>query len=209
MFAYEGLGSIYWHMVGKLLLAAQESFASAVEHGATQQVIDELGDRYYAIREGIGGFNKAPDVYGAFPLDPYSHTPAHAGAKQPGMTGQVKEEIITRRGELGVRVHDGRVSFQPVLLRKSEFLRHPHKLHSFTVRSEPLSIDLPAGTVAFTCCQVPVVYHLHDQHKIVLTEQDGRTREFPGDTLDSESSRALFSRSGRIARIDVWTTPGR
>ena len=33
-------------------------------------------------------------------MDPYSHTPGGAGAKQPGMTGQVKEEVITRLGEL-------------------------------------------------------------------------------------------------------------
>ena len=29
-FAYEGLGSIYWHMVSKLLLAAQECYQQAV-----------------------------------------------------------------------------------------------------------------------------------------------------------------------------------
>ena len=43
--------------------------------------------------------------YGAFPTDPYSHTPAHAGAQQPGMTGQVKEELLTRPARVG---HPGR-----------------------------------------------------------------------------------------------------
>ena len=40
-------------------------------------------------------FGKVKTVrsYGAFPSDPYSHTPAHAGAQQPGMTGQVKEDF--------------------------------------------------------------------------------------------------------------------
>ncbi|CAN0044150.1 unnamed protein product, partial [Discosporangium mesarthrocarpum] len=42
----------------------------------------------------------------AFPTDPYSHTNRH-GAQQPGMTGQVKEEIVTRFGELGVRIEGG------------------------------------------------------------------------------------------------------
>ena len=37
--------------------------------------------------------NKTPEEYGAFPFDAYSHTPYNSGAKQPGMTGQVKEEI--------------------------------------------------------------------------------------------------------------------
>ena len=98
-YAYEGLGSIYWHMVAKLMLAVQE-YALAESDPAVRK---ELAEAYYDIRKGIG-FNKTPTEYGAFPTDPYSHTPAGQGAKQPGMTGQVKEEIITRWGELGLRV---------------------------------------------------------------------------------------------------------
>ena len=94
-FAYEGLGSIYWHMVSKLLLAAQECHRRAVEEGAAETVIAALANAYYDIRQGLG-FNKSPAEYGAFPTDPYSHTPMGSGARQPGMTGQVKEEILTR-----------------------------------------------------------------------------------------------------------------
>ena len=36
------------------------------------------------------------------------------------MTGQVKEEILTRWGELGLRVKHGRVHFDPVLLDEAE-----------------------------------------------------------------------------------------
>ena len=114
MFAYEGLGSIYWHMVGKLLVAAQECYVAAVDAGAPAAVQKRLADRYHAIRAGVAGLGKSPAVYGAFPLDPYSHTPAHAGAQQPGMTGEVKEEILTRLGELGVRVREGRIQFRPL-----------------------------------------------------------------------------------------------
>ncbi len=83
-----------------------------------------LAAAYYDIRAGIG-FNKSPDVYGAFPTDPYSHTPKGQGAKQPGMTGQVKEEILTRLGELGVRVVDGCITFDPILLRREELIVEP------------------------------------------------------------------------------------
>ena len=75
-----------------------------------------LAAAYYDIRQGMG-FNKAPDEYGAFPTDPYSHTPMGGGARQPGMTGQVKEEIITRWGELGVKLQQGVLCFAPTLLR--------------------------------------------------------------------------------------------
>ena len=91
MYAYEGLGSIYWHMVSKLLLAVMETVKQAEEAGASAEVLAGLQAAYYDVREGIG-FNKTPEVYGAFPTDPYSHTPGFAGARQPGMTGQVKRK---------------------------------------------------------------------------------------------------------------------
>jgi hypothetical protein len=209
MFAYEGLGSIYWHMVGKLLLATQERFLAAVRNRESAAVQKRLFDHYYRIRQGIGGFNKRPDVYGAFPLDPYSHTPSHSGARQPGMTGQVKEEVISRLGELGVVVEGGAISFRPVLLRASELLREPAKFETFDLHSDAITIELEPGTLAFTYCQVPVIYHLDEQRCIVLTERDGGRREVLGDTLDPATSAAIFERAGAITRIDVFTRLGR
>ena len=115
MYGYEGLGCIYWHMVAKLLLAAQENFLRAVKDGRSQPVLRKLAEAYYQVRAGLG-FNKTAAGFGAFPTDPYSHTPGHAGAQQPGMTGQVKEEVITRLGELGVLVEGGRLGLEPTLL---------------------------------------------------------------------------------------------
>ena len=118
MYAYEGLGSIYWHMVSKLLLAVMETVKRAEQSGAPADVMGGLKRVYYDVREGIG-FNKTPDVYGAFPTDPYSHTPGFSGARQPGMTGQVKEEVLTRLLELGVTVDHAQVTFNPTMLRAS------------------------------------------------------------------------------------------
>ena len=44
-----------------------------------------------------------------------------AGVQQPGMTGQVKEDIISRFFELGVSVHDGQITFCPTMLTESDF----------------------------------------------------------------------------------------
>jgi hypothetical protein len=207
MFAYEGLGSIYWHMVAKLLLATCERTFAAVEQGAPSDVVGKLTERYYTVRRGLGGFNKTPSVYGAFPLDPYSHTPTGSGARQPGMTGQVKEEVLTRFAELGVSVHGGKVSFRPLLLRKSEFLREPAELSTFDLSGAELRVQLEKDTLGFTYCQVPVVFHLSDKLHIKLTKSSG-TEEISGDTLPAEASSALFLRTGEIKQIDVWTTPG-
>ena len=137
-FAYEGLGSIYWHMVAKLLLAVQENHERAVAEGSDADVVAGLADAYEDIRLGLG-YCKTPDVYGAFPVDPYSHTPAGKGARQPGMTGQVKEEILTRLGELGLRVEGGRVVVRPELLRAGEWTTTPTTFtyHDVTQQEQP------------------------------------------------------------------------
>ena len=116
-FAYEGLGSIYWHMVSKLLLAVQETILRTRSEPSAGALIEIYAD----IRKGQS-FNKTPDVYGAFPTDPYSHTPKGQGAKQPGMTGMVKEEIITRQVELGLSIENGNLGFDFLLLDRREFL---------------------------------------------------------------------------------------
>ncbi|MBC7556731.1 MAG: hypothetical protein H7195_07195, partial [Chryseobacterium sp.] len=125
-FAYEGLGSIYWHMVSKLLLATQEVVIKARKDGNSVEVINQLIGYYEDIKDGIGA-HKSPKNYGAFPTDPYSHTPLHRGAQQPGMTGQVKEDLLARWGELGILVEEGCVKFDPFLLKKSNFLEEQNK----------------------------------------------------------------------------------
>jgi hypothetical protein len=118
MFAFEGLGCIYWHMVAKLLLAVQEQTFAAADSG--DPALARLAAQYRRVRAGLG-YKKSAALYGSFPFDPYSHTPGEAGAQQPGMTGQVKEEVLTRWGELGLRWHAGKLSIQPVLFDAAEF----------------------------------------------------------------------------------------
>jgi hypothetical protein len=204
-FAYEGLGSIYWHMVSKLLLAVQETFFRADARGEAQATVQALADAYYDIRQGIG-FNKPPDVYGAFPTDPYSHTPAGQGAKQPGMTGQVKEELLTRMGELGVFVERGVLSFHPALLRRQEFTSTATVFEYIDVRGQRQSIELPAGSLAYTFCQVPIVYLTTDESKIEVRYSDGRIDEVTGCGLDTEISQHILRRDGLIKQLTVWVS---
>ena len=64
-FAYEGLGSVNWHMVSKLLLAVRETILRFKDHPSVNALIE----RYVEIRAGLG-FNKTPDRFGAFPTAP-------------------------------------------------------------------------------------------------------------------------------------------
>jgi hypothetical protein len=204
MFGFEGLGCIYWHMVAKLLLAVQENFLAAKEHGADEVTRRRLGQLYYRVREGIG-FNKSPAEFGAFPNDPYSHSPGHAGARQPGMTGQVKEEILTRFGELGVRISEGSVDFNPELLRACEFLTEPSTFRNLDVDGNWQDLTVPAGGLAFTWCQVPVLYVIDDDAEptLVIRLADGTQKEFTQTRLPTEESSELFRRNGRIRQLSL------
>ncbi|MCC7200191.1 MAG: hypothetical protein IT483_11825 [Gammaproteobacteria bacterium] len=204
MFGFEGLGCIYWHMVSKLLLAMQENFFAARDGNAGAEVCQRLGALYYRVREGIG-FNKTPAEFGAFPTDPYSHTPGHGGAQQPGMTGQVKEEVLTRFGELGLRVADGEVRFEPGLLRAREFAPEPRPFRFLDVHGQWQELTVPASGLVFTWCQVPVVYRLCSEGRptLEIALEDGIIQTLPQLSLPAQLSSELFRRSGCIRQISL------
>jgi hypothetical protein len=202
MFAFEGLGSIYWHMIAKLLLSVQELHTREFRRDPGSAAARQLADDYAAIRLGLG-FTKDARTYGAFPTDPYSHTPRHRGAQQPGMTGQVKEEILTRLGELGVFVSGGLVSFEPALLNRAEFFDCPHCFEYIDIGGTVRTWQLGPQTLAFTLCQVPVCYLLGGQPSITVEWDDGTTTTHAGSVLPPAPSRELFARSGLIRRLIV------
>jgi len=201
-FGYEGLGSIYWHMVSKLLLAVQEVCINAVEDKEDEVIIGKLLDHYYEINAGIG-VHKSPELYGAFPTDPYSHTPGGKGAQQPGMTGQVKEDILCRFGELGVFVKEGKVGFNPKLLRRYEFLTNPSIFKYQSVNKEKKEIQLQSDSLCFTFCQVPIIYQLSAKEGLKVEFNKDSVLEFKGLNLDSQTSSKLFKRTGEISQITV------
>ena len=207
-YGYEGLGSIYWHMVSKLALAAQETFFRALDAGADAATLDRLAAAYYDVRAGLG-VAKTPAEYGAFPQDAYSHTPGTGLAKQPGMTGQVKEDILCRWGELGVTVEGGRIAFRPALLRADELCDPPAAFDYLDASGEPQTIRLDPGSLGFTYCGVPVVYRRADAPAVHLTHADGTRSTLDAMTLSPEDSGEVFRRTGAIARIDVALTPAR
>ncbi len=200
-FGYEGLGSIYWHMVSKLLLATQECCLQAMEQEESDEVIGRLLEHYYEIQAGIG-VHKSPKLYGAFPTDPYSHTPAGRGAQQPGMTGQVKEDILAHWGELGVYMKDGLLHFNPSLLREEEFLSEPGTFSLINLDGEITSIPYPENSLVFTYCQVPVIYVKGNESKITVETMSG-VNQFDQLHLSKEMTNQLTARSGEIVKIIV------
>ena len=199
-YKYEGLGCIYWHMVSKLLLAVDEVQQRA--KGGNPATLARLKQHYQAIRDGLG-VHKPPALHGAIPTDPYSHTTGFAGAQQPGMTGQVKEDWLTRLSEMGVHVQGGRITFQPWRVPLREFLGDASTFQFIDVDGEARSLSLEAGTYAFTFCQVPVVGHRTGTPGIRITRRD-TTDTLDDLSLDLATSQAIFNRTGGVQRLDVF-----
>ena len=204
-YGYEGLGSIYWHMVSKLQLAVQECCIQAVEAGESAVTVGKLLEHYYEINEGIG-VHKSPELYGAFPTDPYSHTPFGKGVQQPGMTGQVKEDILSRIGELGVFVKDGCITFNPFLLRANEFLTEPRTYRFIDIHHDAKDIPLEPQSLAFSYCQIPVIYKIADSNSIEIVLQDTHNMLVEGLKLNKDFSSRIFNRSGEVQQLIVNVT---
>lgn len=201
-YGYEGLGSIYWHMVSKLLLAVQEVCQKAIEENATPEIIGQLLEHFYEIYEGIG-VHKSPELYGAFPTDPYSHTPFGKGAQQPGMTGQVKEDILSRFGELGVFVRNGKIHFKPSLLRKEEFLVEEKIATFISISEEELQENLSVNSLFFTHCKVPVIYKISAKEGLEIYYKNESSKKIDGLVLSPEDSSHIFKRDGEILKVNV------
>jgi hypothetical protein len=201
-YKYEGLGSIYWHMVSKLLLAVQENFYWSRNRNESSTIQEALKSVYYDIREGIG-VHKSPKEYGAFPVDAYSHTPLNSGAQQPGMTGQVKEDILSRFGELGVTVRNGQIFFDPALLQVDEFVKKTKTFEFYDIAANKQQLPLQQDMLGFTLCQVPFLYKRGKTSQIVVHFSDGQKQTLDGLQLPEDLSTSLFKRENKILRIET------
>jgi len=181
-YKYEGLGSIYWHMVSKLLLAVGENIVKFDTESKDSEIMKGLKVYYYRIREGIG-VHKNPAQYGAFPTDPYSHTPSMMGAQQPGLTGQVKEDVLSRFNELGLTIRNSQINFSPVLLRDLDFTQN--------------------GELNFTFCNTTVTVKKGEKigTEIYFTDSEKPNEFYQSLSIPIDRSNEIFNRGGVIRSI--------
>jgi hypothetical protein len=66
---------------------------------------------------------------------------------------------------------------------------------------------LEKGTLAFSFCQVPIIYYISSDQKIRITQKDGNIKEIRELVLDERLSTLIFNRTGEIQRIDVFVPP--
>ena len=164
-------------------------------------MVGHLLEHFYEINEGIG-VHKSPELYGAFPTDPYSHTPENSGVKQPGMTGQVKEDVLSRFLENGIVVANGCVHICLELFDQKERLQSETEFSFIQLGGGESRLIIPSGGFGFTFCQVPIIYRagVSDEHTVFYT--DGTEESFSGLSLNLLTSQRLFSRSNEIHSIE-------
>jgi hypothetical protein len=121
------------------------------------------------------------------------------------MTGQVKEDVITRFGELGVIVSLGEVIFEPTLLKREEFTSDS-ELWVFSAGGETETESLDAGSLGFTLCGVPVIYRLEAERSIQVFRKGCDPQLIDGNQLGRRWSQSLFRREKHIRKIIVNIT---
>ena len=83
--------------------------------------------------------------------------------------------------------------FRPLLLRAGEFLEQPAEFRYFDVNGSDRSLALSAGSLAFTFCQVPVIYQrVTGKAWIHVTFADGSSAEHAGNMLDARAERGTL-----------------
>ena len=95
------------------------------------------------------------------------------------MTGQVKEEVITRWGELGMTINKGKLKINPALLLGKEF-----------------DAD---GKLSFTRFGVPFEYELSSGGEVKISVDSNSF----GEELNEILSYELFERKGKVKRVKV------
>ena len=119
------------------------------------------------------------------------------------MTGQTKEDLLVRSGELGVRVQNGEIGFTSYLLNDDEFLKSSKVFKYYDVENKEQTLMLGENMLVFTLCQVPVIYIKSDMDKVIVTLRDGSEKVLDGCKLPKEYSSQVFERNNSIIKIHV------
>ena len=102
-------------------------------------------------------------------------------------------------------VRDSKITFIPALLKKGEFPKASKIFDYYDVNNKKQSLTLNQGMLAFTICQVPVVFILAKENTVFVTMKDGSAIEMDGMEIDTALSQSIFQREDtvRIVRVSI------
>jgi hypothetical protein len=97
------------------------------------------------------------------------------------------------------------VAFDPCLLRACEFVAQEQPCRFLDVDGQWQQLTVPVSGLAFSWCQVPLVYRLADSASASLTViwSNGERQLLPTLVLPGLIADELFIRSGRIRQLEL------
>jgi hypothetical protein len=122
------------------------------------------------------------------------------------MTGQVKEDILSRLKELGLKVEDGTIAFSDHMLNwEEEAVIKEEQFEFIQLDGSSQEITVPVGGLLFSFCQIPIVYTKKGAKgtEIKVSFKDGKSELIKGNVVSSEICEAVFKRKGTVSSIHV------
>ncbi len=107
-------------------------------------------------------------------------------------------------GELGCFVSNGQIIFNPLLLRRSEFLTKSKKFYYFDVLNKKINKKLAKDSLCYTYCQIPILYQLSEKDfSINIQYKDRKNEKFNGNKIKRKISNYIFKRNDIVREICV------
>jgi hypothetical protein len=88
-------------------------------------------------------------------------------------------------------------------MNRNEFLTTAQTFDYFDVNQEKRSIDLDEGMLAFTVCQVPIIYIKSTERKVIVFTRSGNEKEMKESEIDPHLSKSIFQREDKISKVHV------
>ena len=89
------------------------------------------------------------------------------------------------------------------MLKKDQFTDKAINFDLVSLDHTPYTIEVPENALAFTCCQVPVIYEQANESGLSVTFKDGSSQAFDETNLDKVTSAHVFQRTGEIKEVTV------
>ena len=100
-------------------------------------------------------------------------------------------------------VGEGKLYFDPCMLRKDEFLLEDKIFNYVNINSQAKELTVAKGSLCFTYCQVPIVYTVAEEYALEVHFNDGTVQAFSNLSLNKATSQKVFDRVGEVIQINV------
>jgi hypothetical protein len=109
-------------------------------------------------------------------------------------------------GELGVKMKDGQYIFVPSLLSNTEFLTSEASARFILPDGSVVPISLEKNSLAFTVCQVPVVYKIAAESSIEVCLANGTQVKLTGSVVNKELTDKIIHRTDEVVQLNVFVS---